>query len=620
MQLKYIYGKIFLIKTLKTYMKIKIQKIINFVKAIYQVDGKTFFRTDIMAWITVALVIIPQSMAYAGLAWLSIEVWLYTALLWTLIGGFLWSSKQMSTGPVTIVSLMTATAVWSLAISSPEQYIAYASILAFLIWIFYILLVTLRLWVIVEFLSHPVVIWFTNAIALVTIISQASKIFGISIGKWLSFIESASAIIITALSETHLLTFIFGFWWISLLIGLKKYYPKLPRVLILLVISIILSNILWYNEVFDWKVVWKIPNGLPAFWIPFMKKFYNLNDILALSWYAFIIWMIWFTESISVAKWVAARTKQKVSTNKELVSQWIANIWSSLFWWYWVAGSFSRTAVNLRSGAKTWLASIITWLIVWVTLLYLTPLLYHLPMATLAAIIIVAVSSLIKIEPILEAWKIQRTDAYTAIITFIATIVFSPNVENWILIWVIISLWLYINRSMRPKIVELSMYNNWVLRDANFFKLKTSKEVSIIRVDWPLFFANCSYFESKVIDMISDKKKLKIIIFDFEWMSNIDSSAYVVLSDFTKKLEKSWIKVYLSNMRVKVITKLHDVRYLEKIGTGRVFEKLEDVINFLNEKYKKKKVNVKPLIKYSPKSKISKQIWKKKIYKKIWQK
>lgn len=592
-------------------MNKKKNKILSFIW-----ENKKNLRLDIIAGITVALVIIPQSMAYAWLAWLPIQVGLYTAFIWVLIWWVFWSSKQMSTGPVTIISLMTASALVSLWINDMNSYMMYASLLAFFIWFFYLLLWFLKLWVIVEFLSHPVIIWFTNAIALVTIISQADKIFWVHINKWSHFFSNLKITLISILNETHLITFLFWLLWLIILVWLKNNYPKIPRVLVLLIISILLSYFLGYDDLFWGKVLWNIPKWLPHFSIWFLKNIWNSNKILSVISFAFIIWLIWFTESISVAKTVAIKTKQKVNANKELYSQAIANIATSFFGWYWVAWSFSRTAVNLRAWAKTWFASIVTWLIIWITLLYLTPLLYHLPMATLAAIIIVAVGSLIKIEPLIKAWKIQKTDSYVGIITFISTIIFTPNVEKGIAIWVLISLGLYIYKSMRPKIVEVSMYKNWVLRDADYFNLKKSKDVSIYRIDWSIFFANIWYFENKILDFISTKKKLKIIIFDFEWMNNIDFSGYVAFKDLTEKLEKIGIKVYLSNLRVKVIHKLHNVWYLKKIWKTRIFEKTDDVIDFLKEKYKKNEVNVKPLLEYCPKNKEAEKLWKD-LYKKI---
>lgn len=578
---------------------------------------KTFFRADLLAWITVALVIIPQSMAYAWLAWLPIYIWLYTALVWVIIWWLFWSSKQMSTWPVTIVSIMTAATIWSLWLQSMEQYIIYASMMAFFMWLTYLILSIFRMWIIVEFLSHPVIVWFTNAIALITIIAQAEKIFWFSVTKWLWIFEHTWQIIIKSLDELHLITFLFWFIAILFLLVLKKFLPKIPRVLLLLIISIAVSYQIWFEINYWWSVVGVIPSWLPNINLDFSKEIFLWENTYKVMLFAFIVWLIWFTESIAVAKWVAVKTKQKVSANRELLWQAAANMWSSIFWWYWVAWSFSRTAVNLRAGAETWAASIVTWIIVAITLIYLTPMLYHLPIATLAAIIIIAVSDLIKIEPIIEAWKVQKKDAYVAIITFLATMFTSPNVEMWIATWVILSLAFHIYRSMKPKVIEVSMYKNWIFRDANFFKIKKSKYVSVFRVDWNLFFANAWHFENQILNYISEKPDLKIVIFDFEWVWNIDSSSYVVLRDLDYRLRKQSIKVYYCNLRVKVVNKLHNVGFIESIWKDKVFEKLQDIIEDLKKQNEKRDLDLKPLLKYKAKNKKTEKIWEKMLYKKI---
>lgn len=574
-----------------------------------------FLRADLLAGITVALVIIPQAMAYAWLAWLPVYIWLYTAFIWVIIWSLLWSSKQMSTWPVTIVSIMTAATIWSLWLQSTEEYIMYASMMAFIMWIIYLILSILRLWIIVEFLSHPVIIWFTNAIALITIIAQAEKIFWFTTEKWISIYNHIWQILVKSLDELHLITFLFWFSGIIFLMLMRKFLPKVPRVLILLIISIYISYKIWFEINYWWSVVWFIPNWLPSINLEFTKELFFWEHSYKVFIFSIIVWLIWFTESVAVAKWVAIKTKQKVSANRELIGQAAANIWTWIFWWYWVAGSFSRTAVNLRAWAQTSAAWIVTWIIVAITLIYLTPMLYHLPIAILAAIIIIAVSDLIKIEPIIEAWKIQKKDAYIGIITFIITILSSPNVELGIAVWVILSLWSHIYRTMKPNIIEVSLYKNWLFRDANFFQLKKSKNISIFRVDWNLFFANAWYFESQILNFISEKEKLKIIIFDFEWMWNIDSSSYMVLKDLTYRLKNQWIKVYFTNLRIKVINKLDNVWFIKEIWKDKIFETLKDAINHLN----KLDINLDlwPVIKYNNNNKKSEKIWKKMIYKKI---
>lgn len=586
-----------------------LHKIFPFLDWIWELKDTKILRADIIAGLTVAFVLIPQSMAYAWLAGLPIEVWLYTAFIPVLVAGLFGSSKQMATWPVTIVSLMTATALAWVASTNPEWYIIYASLLAFFIWIFYLLLWVLRLGVIVDFLSHPVIVGFTNAVAIITITSQAWKIFGISYDKWSNYFEWVYNLLSTAISNTHIETFIFWLTSIFILISLAKFAPKLPRVLILLVIATFSS----YYLGFDWKIVQGIPSALPSFNLPFLSDYVinwlKFNEILNLAMFAIIIWLIGFTESISVAKFVWAKTKEKVSANRELIWQWLANISSSLFWWYWVAWSFSKTAVNLRAWAKTWFSSVVTSIVVWITLLYLTPLLYYLPMVTLAAVIMVAVAELIKIEPIIKAYKTEKHDWIVAITTFVITLVLSPSIEMWIAIWVTLSLAFYISRSMRPRFVEVSMYKDWIYRDVEVFWLKTSKNVSVLRFDWVLYFANASYFEDKILELISNKKKLKYVILDLEWMADIDASWIEVLDLLLHRLDSIWVTILITSMRVKVIKKLENYWFLKSFSKKYIFAHIEKALDYIYEK-KWKDIDLEALKDYISKKNVDPEEWR----------
>lgn len=573
-------------------------------------------KSDFFAGISVALVLIPQSMAYASLAWLPIEVWLYTALIPVVIAAMFWSCSQMSTGPITIISLMSAAVLIPIAQTGTQEYIALASLLAFFTWIFYLILSSLKLWMIVDFLSHPVILWFTNGVCILTILSQLGKIFWVWIDKWNHFFEYIFNIFTSILLGFHFPTFIVGIWSIFLLIVLAKYFPKLPKVLILLVISIWLSYYFGYEENFSWAIVHQIPNHLPDFSLPFLQESIfkiSVEEFWKIILYSMIIGLIAFTQTIWVAKFVWYKTKQKISANRELVWQWLANISSSLFWWYGVAGSFSKTAVNIRNGAQTGLSSVVTGWVVVITLLFLTPLLYHLPIASLSAVIIVAVIWLIRFQPIFDAWKVEKHDAIIAIGTFILTLILSPNLERAILIWVIVSLALYIYRTMRPKIVEVSMYKDGEYRDCELFGLKTSKCVSIVRVDWDVYFANSGYFEDEVLNLVSEKPDLQAIIFDFEWMNNIDSSGSQMLKNLTQRLNSMGLKLYITNMRVKVYQKLEKIWFVHLFWKTHFYNEINQAVEHVIEKFWKKS-DIKMLLKYK-KDKNKKPELKKKMRK-----
>lgn len=576
-----------------------LSKYLPFLSWVSKLKDKNVVKADIIAWVTLALVMVPQSMAYASIAWLPIHIGLYTAFIPTIVWALFGSSRQMSTWPVTIISLMTAATLAPLATSWTEGYIMYASILALIIWIFYIILWILRLWVIVDFLSHPVIIWFTNGVAIITILSQLKKIFWVSPEKWDNYFETIWHLFSSIFSSTHSPTLMVWIWSILALLILVNFFPKLPRVLIALIIFISVSKLVWFEKL-GWNIVWVIPEWLPRLNVPTL----DLEIIKNLFLSAVVIWLIGFTETVSVAKALSTKTKQRVSANKELIGQWFANIASSIFSWFWVAWSFSRSAVNIRAWAVTPLSSLVAWLMVGITLLFLTPVLYHLPHATLAAIIIVAVSALIKVKPIIKAYKIQKSDWVISVLTFVLTLLFAPSIENWLIVWVMLSLSVFVYKSMRPRLVEVWLYKDNIFRDTEIFWIKKSLDVSVFMFDWTLFFANAWFFESKILDFISDKKKLKVVIFDMLWLTDIDSSGQEVLENLIERLEKYNIDVYLCWLRVKVLQKFIKTWYLKKFWKKKVFVKLKNIVEFLKDKHDDS-LDLKPLLEYKSDKKIN---------------
>lgn len=597
-------------------------KIFPFLHWIKELKDTDTLKRDIVAGLSVSFILIPQSMAYAQLAWLPIEVGLYTAFIPVIIAALFGSSPQMSTWPVTIVSLMTATALAPLAVSGTEGYALYASLLAFFTGLLYLLIWNLRLWIIVDFLSHPVIVWFTNAAALLTITSQLSKIFWVSSEKGSHYLETLYNLWNHIVFETHIATFICGIASIAFLVTIWKLFPKSPKVLFLLILSIALSYFLWYWENYGGKIVEHIPSQLPSFSIDFLAfSLAELSpyDVFRLGLFAIVIWLIGFTESISVAKFVSYTTKKPLAPNKELIGQWLANMSSSLFGWYGVAGSFSKTAVNLKSWAKTGFTSVVTWAMVWVTLLYLTPFLYHLPIATLAAIIIVAVAHMIRFKPLSKAWKIEKHDAFIWYVTFFTTLAFTPNIEIWVLIWVTLSLILFIYRSMRPKVTQMSLYKDGTYRDVDLFGLKTSPHIWVYRFDGNLFFANTGYFESQILNYISEKKKISYVILDFEWVNNIDSSAEEMLRNLVLRLKDNDIKVYITGVRTKVFEKLNISKFIKRFWEKRIMLNISEALARI-EKKADKKIELAPLLDYAKDKKKEPELEKKVIKKieKIW--
>ena len=472
----------------------------------------------------------------------------YASFLPVMIASLFGSSRQVHTGPVAVVSLLTASALAPFASPDPTLYASYAVMLALMVGIFQLSLGLLRLGFFVDFLSHPVVVGFTNGAAIIIATSQLGKLFGVSVERSAHHYETVWNTILAALEHTHMPTLAFGVFAIALMVLMKKFVPKIPNVLIAVVITTLLSWQLGY-EASGGAVVGVIQPGLPGFQFPTI----DLQQAIKFLATAVAIGLIGFTEAISVAKAIAAQTRQRLDANQGLVGQGLANITASLFQGYAVSGSFSRSAVNLSAGAKTGFAAVVSGLVVGITLLFLTPLLYHLPQPTLAAVIVLAVVNLIKFKPIKYAWRVQKHDAVVSVITFLLTLLLAPHLEQGILVGVILSMALYMYRTMRPRIAVLALHSDGSLRDAEAHILKTCPKISILRFDGPLFFANTGFFEEKILERVAAKPGLRFIIIDAEGINEIDATGEEMLHQLSMRLDSLGVEFIFAHTKKQVM-------------------------------------------------------------------
>ena len=538
---------------------------------------KEVIKADMMAGLTVALVLVPQSMAYAQLANLPAYVGLYASFIPVIIAALFGSSRQLATGPVAIVSLMTAAAIGSMNLDT-ETAMVYAAFLALLVGIVQISLGLLRLGVLVDFLSHPVVIGFTNAAALIIASSQVSKIFGLEIEKGEHHYETVWNIL-RGLPDTHLVTLVMGIFSLFLLIYIKRSFPKLPNVLITVVICTLISASIGY-ELKNGSVVGSIPAGLPSFGIPTIDS----NHFSKLFTTALMIALIGFVEAVSVAKAIASQTRQRLSANQELVGQGLGNIASSLSHGYPVSGSFSRSAVNFSAGARTGLSSVVTGTLVGITLLFLTPLLYHLPQATLAAVIMMAVAGLVQLEPIKHAWKVHRHDGIISIVVFVVTLIVAPHLEQGVFVGVLLSLGLFLYRTMSPRLTEVARHEDTTLRDVDRFKLKSSDTVSVFRYDGDLYFANAGYLEGKLLNLVAKKPNLKLVVLDIESADQLDATGEEMLKNIFDRLQSVGIELYIARPKLQIENALKRSGLYQHIGESRFFRQRTDAVKAAKEK------------------------------------
>jgi len=553
----------------------------------FPMSGETI-KADLIAGITVALVLIPQSMAYAQLAGLPAYFGLYAAFLPVLVAALWGSSSQLGTGPVAVVSLLTATAVAQFVPKiGSEEFIALAIMLAFLVGAFQLLLGVFRLGTVVNFLSHPVIVGFTNAAALIIAFSQLSKIFGVPMQRSDHFLVDIWGVVMDV-GQTHAPTLIFGVVAFAIMFFFKKKFPKAPGVLIAVSITILASWLMNF-EGMGGKVVGEIPEGLPSFAMP---KF-NMDIFWDMVISAMVISLIGFMEAISIAKAMAARTKERIDPNQELIGQGLGNIMGSLTQSYPTSGSFSRSAVNINAGAITGMSSVFTAIIVMITLLFLTPLLYHLPKSVLAAVIMMAVFGLINFKAIKYIWRVSKHDGIASAVTFIATLGFAPHLEKGILLGTALSIGFYLYRSMRPRVAILGRYEDGTLRDIKVHPdLPVSDKIIAIRFDGSLYFANVSYFEDAIINAVSDKPNTKYVLVVGDGINQLDASGEETLHHLSERLYKNGITLVFSGLKRQILDVFRRSGLINAIGEENIYATESMALGYIYAKLEHLEVDV----------------------------
>jgi len=672
---------------------------------------KASLQLDALSGLTVALVLIPQSMAYAQLAGLPAYYGLYASFLPPMVAALFGSSRQLATGPVAVVSLMTAASLAPLATAGSPGYIAYAILLALMVGIFQLTLGILRLGLVVNFLSHPVVNGFTNAAAIIIASSQLSKMFGVTVDTAPHHYETIIHVVKAATHYTHWPTLLMGMFAFAVMYGLKWLSPRIPNVLVAVVITTSISwatgfqhdqnvgieaiesptvhtlieqfntasaavpslaeerarlgdalnnakehhddiSILDIEHTVDvlnlkisrlqaeahdcreqiratllagvpqadgafrfypkdqtpvgmesdgrtWRikvgnepldtanlkmmgggaVVGVIPKGLPALDIPPI----DLGIMLHLLPFAAIISLLGFMEAISIAKAMAGKTGQRLDPNQELIGQGLGNICGAIGKSYPTSGSFSRSAVNLQARAVSGLSSVFTSLAVVIVLLFFTPLLYHLPQSVLAAVIMMAVIGLLNVSGFIHAWKAKWYDGAISIISFVATMVFAPHLDKGIMIGVVLSLMVFLYKSMRPKVAFLSRSEDEELRCVATHGLQECPYVTLVRFDGPLFFANASYLEDTITEIIRSKEGLNHILVVANGINDIDSSGEETLSLLVDRVRSNGIDISISGVNESVLEVFDRTHFLAKIGEDHLFPTMEKAIIGIHE-------------------------------------
>jgi SulP family sulfate permease len=516
-------------------------------------------------------------MANAQLANLPPVHGLYAAFLPPMVAALFGSSRQLSTGSVALVSLLTATALQPITQVGTADYITLTILLAFMVGVIQLGLGLLRLGALVSFLAHPVVLGFTNAAAIIIASSQIGELFGIEVRGEGSHFERMIRMLGAVWESVHRPTVSMAVLAFILMIVPRRIDPRIPGVLVAVVGTSLISWQAGFEEVFGGRVVGSIPPGLPGFAVPVM----DYSSVTALFPAAVTIALIGFVGTISIAKAIAAQTRQRIGANRELVGQGLSNIVGSFFLSHPVSGSFARSSVNLQAGAVTGFSSVIAGGVVLAALLWLTPLLYHLPLATLAAIIIVAVSSLVQVEPITRAWHVHRHDGLVAMATFVMTLLSAPHLDRGLVFGVGLSLILYLYRTMKPRVAFLARHPDGMLRDATVYELETCATVSVVRFDGSLYFGSAGYFEDRVLEKASSDSRLKYLIVDAEGINQIDVTGEEMLLGVVRRLKEAGVEVIFTHAKKQILDALEQTGFRDLLGGDHFFSNADQALNYV---------------------------------------
>jgi SulP family sulfate permease len=666
----------------------------------FPMSGDTL-RGDLIAGISVTMVLVPQAMAYAALAGLPVVYGLYASFLPVMIGSMWGASSFLHTGPVAMLSLMSAAALEPLASRGTEEFIALSMTLALMVGVLRFLLGAFRMGVLINMASHPVINGFTNAAALIIGLSLLNTFINVPIPRSDMFLRDLSHVI-SQLPLAHWPTVAFGVGTLVMLSLLKRIWPKVPGVLVVVVLGTIISYASGFEknvtisaaqienpvvradleyfaklqgdlqrtkqqqaelrkriaslpagspdytleadalrliseekiikkeiyglQVSDYrhtlepvrhangtvtyrsvepsffhpgwhfsssldgeiklagggKVVGDIPAGLPSFMMPS----WDIGVMNGLIGTALIMALIGFMEATSISRALAAQSREKLDPNQELVGQGLANIIGSFFQSYTVSGSFSRSAVAARSGAKSGFYAIISSIGVIVTMLFLTPYFYHLPQPVLAAIVMSAVFGLIDFKSLRHTWNVNRGDGIVGLLTFIATLWMAPQLANGVLVGVVLTILMFLHSTMQPRSEVLGRTRDGTLAGAATNDLPPiSENYIVLRFDSSLVFINSAYFEEAVMKAITQFPQARAVLVIGNSINSIDASGEEKLRALAADLKRAGITLAFAGLKRQVRDTLLRAGVLDIIGSDNVFPGKELALSAFAKRY-----------------------------------
>ncbi|EXJ10746.1 SulP family inorganic anion transporter [Nitrincola nitratireducens] len=543
---------------------------------------------DILAAVIVTIMLIPQSLAYAMLAGLPPEVGLYASIAPLILYAVFGSSRTLAVGPVAVISLMTAVAAGQLAQQGTPEYIGAVLILTLLSGLMLTLMGLLRLGFLANFLSHPVISGFITASGIIIAASQLKHLFGVQIsGHHLPEILMS---LIHEIQHTNTPTLLLGLGSLLFLyatrVGLQSLLVKIGLSDYLAgmlsktapILAVVITTGITFHYRLDLQgvaVVGQIPSGLPSLSLPSI----DLEMWQSLWMGALLISLVGFVESVSVGQTLAAKRRQRIDPDQELIGLGASNLGAAISSGMPVTGGFSRSVVNFDAGAQTPAAGAFTALGIIFATLWLTPLIAYLPLATLAATIIVAVLSLVDFKAIFHTYHYSGSDFSAMLATILVTL--GAGVEAGIIVGVLLSILIHLYRTSRPHSAIIGRVTGTEhFRNIDRHSVETNPDIAILRVDESLYFANARYLEDRVAALVKHQSELKHLVLACQAINYIDASALESLETINERLKEADICLHFAEIKGPVMDRLNNVNFFDHIS-GRVFLSTFDAWKYL---------------------------------------
>lgn len=525
----------------------------------------SMLRADLLAGLVGALIVLPQGVAFATLAGMPPQYGLYAAMVPAVIAALWGSSKHLVSGPTNAISLVVFATISQLSEPGSAQYISQVLTLAFLVGLMQLAMGMLKLGVLVNFISHTVVVGFTAGAALLIMASQIKNFFGLPIPRGVSFFETLHQF---ALQLGNIQPWVVTISLLTLVVGIvaKRWLPKVPYMIVAMLVGSVAGTLINQNlggaEVTGLKTIGALPGGFPALSHPSFD-FETLRQLLGA---AIAVTVLGLTEAVSIARAIATKSGQRINGNQEFIGQGLSNLIGSFFSAYPSSGSFNRSGVNYEAGARSPLAAVFASLALILVLLAVAPLAAYLPIAVMAGILFMVAWGLIDFHHIAEIWKISRSECGVLVATFVATLVL--HLEFAVLLGILLSLMLYLSRTARPAIRSLvpdAAHPKRRLRERQPEELECP-QLKILRIDGSVYFGAVSNIADYLHQIAERSPAQKNLLLDASRINFVDVAGAELFAQEAKRRRKTGGWLYFQHLRGDAQTTMGNPVFAERLG------------------------------------------------------